>query len=116
MNRTLAAVALSLVAVSSAYADDITIDNTPFVSTLSRAQVNAQLQQFQRSGVNPWALQYDPRSQFHSTATREQVRAEYLKARAETAALTGEDSGSALLSARARSAASVLAGDPATVL
>lgn len=109
MKRTLTAVAVALIAVSSAYADDITVDNTPFVSTLSRAEVNAQLQQFQHAGVNPWSIQYDPLASFHSQRTRAEVQAEYLKARAETAALTGEDSGSALLSARVRTAAPVVA-------
>jgi len=109
MKRTLTAVAIALTAMSSAYADDITVDSTPFVSTLGRAEVRAQLQQFQQAGANPWSIQYDPLAAFRSQRTRAEVSAEYQNARAETAALTGEDSGSALLSARARSAAHVVA-------
>jgi hypothetical protein len=45
MNRitTLAAIALSFAAAGSAFADDITIDHTPFVSQMTRAQVQQEL-------------------------------------------------------------------------
>jgi hypothetical protein len=113
MHRTIAAAVIALVA-SSAFADDITVERTRFVSTLSRAEVKAQLQQYQQAGVNPWAQHYDQLAAFRSSRTRAQVRADYLQSRQETAALTGEDSGSAWLSARTHAAtASLLAGDPA---
>ncbi len=52
---------------------------------------------------------------FQGTLTRAEVRAEFLASRAQTAALTGEDSGSAYLSANkaANGAGTRLAGTPA---
>ncbi|GAB3655937.1 DUF4148 domain-containing protein [Ramlibacter alkalitolerans] len=118
MHRTIAAAVIALVAASSAssvLADDITVETTPFVSTSSRAQVNAQLQQFRQAGVDPWAQHYDQLAALRSSRTRAQVRADYLQSRQETAALTAEDSGSAWLAARAHGvAASLLAGTPAS--
>lgn len=114
MNRTIATALIAIAAASSAFADDITIDSQPFTSTKTRAQVQAELQQYQQAGVNPWSQSYNPLKSFQSTKTRAEVKADYLKSRAETAALTGEDSGSAYLSANARTAvaAPVLAGQP----
>jgi hypothetical protein len=114
MNRTIATALIAFAAASSAFADDITIEARPFVSTLSTAQVQAELQQFKQSGVNPWAMSYNPLANFRSARTREEVTAEYLRSREETAALTAEDSGSAYLAAhnRATTAAPVLAGQP----
>jgi hypothetical protein len=114
MNRKTLAAALVLIAsAGSALADDITIDNTRFVSSKSRAEVQADLQQFQRAGVNPWAQDYNPLQSFSSGKSRAQVTAEYLASRAEVAALTGEDSGATGLAARAPAiAAPVLAGQP----
>ena len=122
MKRNIAAALLAL-SVVPAFADDITIDPTPFVSTLSRAQVRAELQQFKASGVDPWAQDYNQLAGFVSSKTRAQVVAEYLRSRDETAALTSEDSGSAWLaqgraiavpaSARSRIGSQpVLAGSP----
>jgi hypothetical protein len=114
MNRKTFAAALVLIAsAGSALADDITIDNTRFVSGKSRAEVQAELQQFQRAGVNPWARDYNPLQSFASGKSRAEVTAEYLAARNEVAALTGEDSGASWLAARAPAAvAPVLAGQP----
>lgn len=113
MNRHLFASLLALAAVGStgaAFADDITIDPHPFVSTLTRADVQAQLQQYKAAGVNPWSTSYNPLARFTSTRTRAEVTAEYLQSRAEVAALNGEDSGSVYLTAHAaRVAAPVLA-------
>jgi hypothetical protein len=114
MNRKTFAAALVLIAsAGSALADDITIDNTRFVSGKSRAEVQAELQQFQRAGVNPWAQDYNPLQSFASGKSRAEVTAEYLASRNEVAALTGEDSGASWLAARAPAAvAPVLAGQP----
>jgi len=113
MNRTLIAAAIAFVAASSAFAESPTIDNTRFVSGKSRAEVAAELQQFRASGVNPWAQNYDQLRGFSSTKSRAQVTAEYVQSRDAIAAMTGEDSGSAYLSARARALpAPVLAGQP----
>jgi hypothetical protein len=114
MNRKILAAALVLIAsAGTAFADDITIDSKPFVSSLSRAQVQAELQQFQRAGVNPWAQDYNPLQSFTGSKTRAQVTAEYLATRAEVTATTGEDSGAAWLAARTPAASvPVLAGQP----
>jgi hypothetical protein len=113
MNRTVIA-ALALVAASSAFAESPLVDTTPFVSGRTRAEVTAELQQYKASGVNPWAQGYDQLRGLQGTKTRAQVSAEYLQSRDQTAAFTGEDSGSAYLAARTRvNAAPVLAGQPA---
>lgn len=95
MNRNFAlSLAITLGAAGAAHADDITIDPTPFTSTLSRAEVMADLMQHRRSGINPWADEYDPLAQFQGGKSRADVRAEYLADRAVVAAFHGEDSGS----------------------
>jgi hypothetical protein len=112
MNRTIAT-ALIAFAASSAFAESPIADATPFVSAVSRTQVQAELAQFKASGVNPWAQHYDQLAGFRSAKSRAQVSAEYVQSRDETAALTAEDSGSAWLSAGARGvAAPVFAGQP----
>ena len=90
---------IALFAVSTGYvgtarADDITIDPFPFVPSKSRAEVRAELQASKRSGVDPWARNYDPVRHFHSSRTRAQVTAEFLRERDAVAAMHGEDSGS----------------------
>lgn len=118
-NRTIATLAVALAAATAgtAFADDITIDTTPFTSTKARAEVQAELSQFKKAGVNPWSTQYNPLKSFQSTKTVAQVRAEYVADRAEVAALNAEDSGASYLANVATSApanASVnLAGTPA---
>ena len=98
MNRNFAlALCFASASIGTAFADDITIDPTPFVSTASRAQVKEELRQFQASGVNPWADDYDQLAHFHSTATRAEVTAAFMGSRNEVEALGSEDSGSAYL-------------------
>jgi L-rhamnose isomerase len=98
MNRKFAlALVLALSAAGNAFADDITVDAKPFVSTASRADVQAQLAQFKQSGSNPWSNQYDPLHTFSSKLTRAEVAADFIASRDEVAAFTGEDSGSAYL-------------------
>ena len=101
MNRNFA---LSLLLVAGgalhAYADDITIAPTPFVSSAARAEVMGDLQQFRQSGVDPWALDYNPTHHFVSGRTREEVKAEYISSRDQVSALNGEDSGSVYLAQR----------------
>ncbi|MBX3654824.1 MAG: DUF4148 domain-containing protein [Ramlibacter sp.] len=111
MNRNIATLAIALAAVTAgnAFADDITIDTTPFTSTKTRAEVQAELSQFKKAGVNPWSTQYNQLAGFQSTKTAAQVRAEYVADRAEVAALNGEDSGAAYL-ANVASSAPVAAG------
>lgn len=101
MNRHLALALVAAVAAaaaaSPAFADDITIDPTPFTSTRSRAEVIGEMQQFRQAGANPWADEYNPLAEFRSDRTREQVTLEFQATRASVAALTGEDSGSMYL-------------------
>lgn len=98
MNRkSFIALAIAAIASGAALADDITIDTNPFTSTASRAEVQAELKQYQRSGVNPWSTQYNPLKSFQSTRSRAEVTAEYLASRSRVAAFTGEDSGAAFL-------------------
>ena len=115
MNRYLVSSLLAIAAAAvttNALADDITIDPNPFVSTLSRAQVQAELKQFRAAGIDPWAQDYNPIAGFRGTESRAQVTADYLRSRDAVTAFTGEDSGSAYLSARIRTAAPVVAGQP----
>lgn len=100
MNRK---IALALILASTgavAYADDITMDPVPFTSTLTRAQVMQDLQQYRRAGVNPWADDYNQLAQFRSGLSREQVVAEFKLSRDSMSALNGEDSGSMYLARR----------------
>jgi hypothetical protein len=103
MNRISALiVTAAALAASASYAGDITIDTTPFASTRSRAEVQAELAQFKQVGPNVWSTHYDQLAQFTPQRSRAEVRAEYLASRAQVAAFTAEDSGSAYL-ARSRS-------------
>lgn len=104
---TTAAAALALAAVASgnAYADDITIDTTPFVSAKTRAEVQAELlaqPQLLRASANEWSLQYAEVPQIKSTYTREQAKAEFKVSRDLVSALNSEDSGSAYFMIRGR--------------
>jgi hypothetical protein len=87
----------ALAGTTAARADDITIDNTPFQSVRSRADVLGDLAAYKRNGVNTYSISYNQLSKFKSDRTRDEVRAEYLADRDEVAALTSEDSGSAYL-------------------
>ena len=119
MNRTrLALAAVLSVAAVAAHADDADPSGqfaTTVNSQATRAQVTAQYKAFRASGVNPWSNSYNPLARFKAEKTRQEVRAEYLADRQETSAMTGEDSGSAYLSARgpATNAGRQLAGEPA---
>lgn len=99
MNRNFAlALVSACVAAGPAFADDITVDPNPFVSTLTRAQVREELNQFRHGGVNPWADEYNLQPPPRGTSTRSEVKAAYLAARDEVAAFNGEDSGSVYMS------------------
>jgi hypothetical protein len=95
MNRHLAlALSALFVAAAPAFADDITMEPHPFISTATRAEVLADLHQFRQSGVNPWADDYNQIGQGGSALTREEVTAQYMGSRDMVSAFTGEDSGS----------------------
>lgn len=91
-----ATVAVALVS-AGAYAESPTIDTTPFVSTKTRAEVQAELKT-PYIGGNPWSTRYDMFAQ-RGALTKEQVRGAYKMSREEVHALTAEDSGSAFLAA-----------------
>lgn len=117
MNRKLAtALVLAAAAVAgNAFADDITVDTTPFVSAKSRAEVQAELGQFKQAGTSPWSIQYNPLAGYKSQTSRADVTAQYLASRNQVAALTSEDSGSAYLAQyRVRNTGTTLAGQPKT--
>ena len=115
MNRKIAsALVIAAAAVAgNAFADDITIDTTPFNSTKSRAEVRAELDQFKKSGTSPWSTRYNPLAKFQSTDTRAGVVAQYIADREKVAAFGGEDSGSQYLAQHRGDTAGVqLAGQP----
>ncbi|HYE70076.1 MAG TPA: DUF4148 domain-containing protein [Aquabacterium sp.] len=110
--KTLATLTIAFAAAGSAFAETPTVVTDNFVSTKSRAEVQAELAAYKRAGVNPWSTQYNPLRSFVSTNTRAQVVAGYLAARDEVAALNSEDSGSASLAFAPRANVSTtLAGD-----
>jgi hypothetical protein len=111
MNRLILAPVLAAAFAAPVFADDITPEPAPIVSSATRAQVQAELQQF-KQGANPWSQTYNPLASFRGQRTRADVQAEYLRSRDEVAALTSEDSGSAYLAIRTPAAAPVLAGQP----
>jgi hypothetical protein len=96
-NALFAVVAFAAIAAAvatPARADDITIDNTPFHSTKTRAEVQAELLQYQRAGVNPYKTGYNQLAQFRSTRARADVRGDYLAHRDEVNAMLHEGSDS----------------------
>lgn len=93
-----AALAATAMASNKAYADDITIDNTPFVSSRSRAEVRAELMrptERVKADTTEWTLQQNPALPIKSSYSSQQAKAEYKTSRQLVGALTGEDSGSA---------------------
>src|SRR5688572_31640426 len=53
----------------------------PFVSLKTRSQVQTELAEYQKPGINPWSTSYNPLKYFRSTKTRPEVTAEYLASR-----------------------------------
>ena len=108
-----AAAALGLAALTStAYADDITIDKTPFVSTKSRAEVRAEVmgnveQLRMANGEWPGPMTLAPQA---SSLTRAQAQADYVSARREVNAFNAEDSGSSYIASHQPRRAVILAG------
>ncbi len=100
VTTAVAAVGAAALVSSKAYADDITIDPTPFVSTRSRAEVKAELMsqpELVRAAASEWAMQHNEPPRLDSGYTRAQASSEYKAARQEVSALTAEDSGSSYL-------------------
>jgi hypothetical protein len=95
-----AVLAVAAMATGTAYADDITIDPTPFVSTRTRAEVRAEVMgqsEALRIASSEWTMQSSPALQPDSAYTRAQAKADYLASRREVNAFTSEDSGSSYL-------------------
>jgi hypothetical protein len=99
------------VAVGNAYADDITVENTPFVSSTTRAEAQAELKTPYLGGY-PWSSQYNMHP-ISSALASEQVVREYKMSRDEFNALIGEDSGSAQFKRTPARNASAVMGGPA---
>ncbi|MCG2594386.1 DUF4148 domain-containing protein [Ramlibacter sp. XY19] len=99
MNRNIAFafVLATAAAAGTAFADDITLEPTQFVSTLTRAEVRAEMQQARAAGTGAWAPDYDQLAGFRSERSRADVTADYTAERDHVAALNGEDSGSVYL-------------------
>lgn len=115
MNAKLALSSLVLAAsfAGNAFAEGPIQANDVFTGGKSVADVRAELDAYKKAGVNPWSTSYNPLKGFRSATTREAVTAEYLAARNEVRALSGEDSGSSYLAQhRAHGVPSTLAGAP----
>lgn len=102
-STTAAVFCAAAIASSPAYAEGPILQDTPFVGTRTRAEVQAEL--MGRPGLlsaaaSEWTMQRNQPSAVASRVTGEQVRAEYLAAREEVSALTSEDSGSSYLAAQ----------------
>ena len=110
MKRTITSFLAAFAALSgAAYADtglagDISIETHHFVSSRSHTEVRAELDAFKKSGVNPWARNFDVFKGFKSTRTPAEVATEYIASREAVAAFGGEDSGSMYLAETAAAA------------
>ncbi len=74
------------------------VDTTPFVSSRSRAEVQAEVMGHRdalTAAATEWNLQANVPKQLMSDRTRAQATAEYIGAREQVHALNSEDSGSA---------------------
>jgi hypothetical protein len=117
LTSTVAAVfAVAAIASGNAYADDITIDNTPFVSSKTRDEVRAEVvgqSELLRTSSSEWAMQLNQASRPTSTHTSAAAKAEYIAARREVNALNAEDSGSFYLATlpRRMNGSVVMAGE-----
>jgi hypothetical protein len=105
MNRQLAsalavvcATAALALAAGTAYADDITLENSPFVGSRTRAEVQAELLGHAaavRTAAGEWAMQDNDPVRIKSAYTSAEAKAEFKTSRPLVSALNGEDSGSA---------------------
>jgi hypothetical protein len=112
-----AVLAFAAIASGNAYADDITIDNTPFVSSKTRAEVRAEV--MDQSGhlsnaSSEWAMQLNEPAKPNSAYTSKAAQAEYIASRDEVNARNAEDSGSSYIATLPRSRdTAVVMGAPA---
>ena len=118
MNRNIAlAVVLATASLGTAFAGEITPEPAPFVSAISRAQVQAELAQYRHDGVDTTSYEYNPLSTFKSSTTRAQVAADYIANRDQVAAMDAEARGAVAgnVNARHRDGTRVAAGQPVSV-
>jgi len=93
----LAAAAAGLIS-TSAFAETTLEYASPFVSTLTRAEVQAEFKarpDLLRAAASEWAMQQSEPVGLKSTEIRANAKNEYRSARQEVLAMTSEDSGSA---------------------
>jgi hypothetical protein len=108
---TAALLAVAAIASVNAYADDITVDNTPFVSSRTRAEVRGEAMGLS-SASSEWKMQSGGDFQPDRGYTNRAARADYIAARREVNAFTAEDSGSSYLAMQPRrNPAMILAGE-----
>ena len=114
---TASAALLAAIGASNAYAETPTIDTTPFVSTRSRADVQAELmgnRQMVSAAASEWAMQHNQVPQLESGYTTAQAKAQFQAARDEVSAMTSEDSGSSYFARHAaRTNAGTIVAGPA---
>jgi hypothetical protein len=97
---TAAVACFAAMASSKAYAETPTIDTTPFVSTRTRSEVQAELlsqRQLVSAAASEWAMQYNHVPQLKSAYSGGQARSEYQAARDQVSAMNSEDSGSSYM-------------------
>jgi hypothetical protein len=95
MNAKLLLPLLAFVAAGAAHAETPTVVKDDFISTQTRAEVQADLVAFKQAGANPWSTTYNPLRTFVSKASRQDVTAAYIASRDEVAAVNSEDGGAA---------------------
>src|SRR5688572_28881317 len=91
-----AATLAAIVMAGSALAETPTIDNTPFVSTTTRPEVQAELfshRDLLSSSPSEWVMQ---QKEAHTTSgyTRQQAQAEYIASREQVREMNSEGGGS----------------------
>lgn len=116
MNRKIALALVLACSATAAFADEIGTDPSPFTPSATRAQVLQELDAHRKSGVNPYADDYNPLLHFRSDRSRQDVMQEYIQSRDSVAAFTGEDSGSAYLARQRHQQQPVIARQPVTEL
>ena len=94
-----AATLAAIVMAGNAMAETPTVDNTPFVSTKTRAEVQAEMfshrEQLSSSAIE-WVMQQNE-TQNASGYTRQQAQAEYIASREQVRVMNSEGSGSGSL-------------------
>jgi hypothetical protein len=118
MNRTIAlSLVLATAAIGNAFAGDGEFahdQQAAFSSTASRAEVQSELAQYRRDGIDTSSYEYNPLSQFKSGLKRAEVTSDYIANRAQVAAMNAEASGAEAVARNVdlQRHATTMAGDP----